>query len=363
MPTAHRANPGPLRFFFRYALAAFVVMGALWIFTDLRQFEPITALVAIESLAIWCSLGWIPAMCIGALAAGWQVVLGRHAQARRIYGVVLMLAAVVTGVLWTQGMEISMEVETIRVDTAMYSRGIREAGEATEPGGVGVYLEQYFASRSRFVALRTLRERRSELRVGERWPQEDLDALDVASLAGLNSTHKPLRSLALDTLIWVRLEGLKAGGFEAVLHAEEIPPSVLMEWLTDWEKPGRPRLEERLSPEDHAALQDWAAARLPDGLPALRWSLEQGGQGAVGAFLSRERTDAHLAEVLRSWCTTEGWSPLLDHPGPSAADFAALSAALDKLLQADDPVLRREADVLRGWVDTRIPKWKRIPGL
>ena|GEM_PF-5685931 len=358
MPTAKSRSRSLLRSFVRTSLATFLVGGVAWVWTDLRQFDPLTAFEAVESLAIWFALGWIPSLGVGGLVGGWEVFLGRHPRARKIYGLVLMVVASVMTIMWVRSMEIPLDTKSISVDTAMYAHSIRKDGEAVEPSGVGEYLDKYYAPRSRYVALRTLKQRRVALRTGGQWSAEDLAVLEQVAEDALKSNHKPLRGLALDTLIWAKLEGVVPGQMADLLRHPDIPPAELSEWLTDWEKPGRPPLEERLSEEDLAVIQDWAAARLPAGLPALRWALEQGGEGAAAAFLARDHSDAALAEVMRSWCTTEGWSPLLNESGPSPDDRAALDAALHRLSKSEDPIFRREAVIHQEWVGRML----RTPG-
>ena len=350
MPNRPSPQPSLPRQFFRFGLATFFVGGALWVWADLRQFEPITTFVAVESLVLWCTLGWMPSIGVGGLAVGLRVVQGGVPQANRRYGAVLLAAALALIGFWIQGMEIPVDIKSVRVDTAMYARSIRKAGQGTEPGEVSAYLETYFAPRSRYVALKTLRDRRDELRLEKRWSQEDLDAVEVTALESLQSSHRPLRELARETLVWATLEGMRPGQMAEVLDRTQVPPAEMISWLTDWEKPGRPRLEGQLTQADYSAVQDWASTQLPAGLPALRWALEQSGEGAVGAFLEREHTDANLSEVLRSWCTTEGWSPLLEKPGPSAQERATLDKTLERLTTSTDPVIRREAAMHQEWV-------------
>jgi hypothetical protein len=331
-------------------MATFFVGGALWVWADLRQFEPLTAFVAMESLFMWAALGWIPCLGVGGLFAGFEVLLGRHRGARKRYGGILVAVALGLTAMWARSIEVPVDVRSIRIDTAMYAKSIVRAGEAAEPGEVGAYLEEYYAPRSMYVALKTLERRRESLRAGESWKDEDLAAVEVAAQEALKSSHRPLRALALETLIWAKLEGLAPGEMDGLLQAEEIPPSTVIDWLTDWEKPGRPALEGRLNSEDLADVEDWSAGQMPAGLPALRWALEQSGEGAVASFLARERPDRDTAEVMRAWCTTEGWSPLLEESGPTAADRVALDAALARLAQAEDPIVRREAVVHQEWV-------------
>ncbi len=349
------AHHGPLRSSIVIGIASFFLGGAAWLYADLRAFDPITPLTVVSSALIWLTFGWMPSLAMGGGLAGLEVLLGRQRQSKKRYGWLLMGASLGLLALWLAGMDVSISRDDFRIDPSMYSKEIRREGEALGPGGVGPYVEGYQAPRSQYVALKTLEGRRDDLREGERWVPSDLDAVEAAARENLQSDHQWLRELSRETLIWARLERLEPGGVARFMAEGVVPGGEVAEWLVDWERPGRPAVETRMNAADHQAVQRWAANSLPDGRRALEWSMEQMGPGAVESVFSQPLKPAAIDELLRGWCSTEGWSPLGADGKMSAADHAAVQLALDRLSRADDPLLHRQAEVYRSWIAAHRP--------
>jgi hypothetical protein len=91
MPSsAHRA---PLGSFVVMGVATFVLGGAVWMVTDLRAFDPISAGTVLGSAILWVMLGWMPSLAMGGLFIGTEILLGRHRGVRRRIGGVLTIAS------------------------------------------------------------------------------------------------------------------------------------------------------------------------------------------------------------------------------------------------------------------------------
>lgn len=353
------AHRGPLGSFVVVGLSTFLLGGCVWLYADLRAFDPITASAVVSSVGIWATFGWMPSLAVAGALSGAEVMLGRHPPIQRRYGSLLGVASLVLLGLWLVGMDVSFGIDDLGIDPAGISKQIRREGEAIGPGGVGEFINGYVAPRSQYVALKTLEKRRSGLREGGQWVPADLAAMEAASVKNLDSDHRWLRELSRETLIWARLERLEPGGVAELMSEKLVPDEDLAAWLVDWERPGRPPVEGRMNAADHAAVQAWAATHLPDGQAALKWSIEQMGPGAVHSLFSQPLPPAVIDTILRSWCTTEGWSPLQAHQKRSAADRAAVNLAIATLGRAGDPLLRRQADVYRKWVAKYSPKGAR----
>jgi hypothetical protein len=102
--------------------------------------------------------------------------------------------------------------------------------------------------------------------------------------------------VGLETLIWARLEGLVPGEMDKLLVKQKLAPGVLLDWLTDRQKPVRPRLESRLRPKDLAAVEDWSAAQLPS-CPAAQLHCPRSG----GPWSSPGRGRSRAAVVHQVW--------------------------------------------------------------
>jgi hypothetical protein len=234
-------------------------------------------------------------------------------------------------------------------------------GAQLRPGQVGSFLHDIASERVRFIAYRVLEQHRVRLRSdGERWNPLDLVALEEESRRDMESGHAPLAKAARAQYIWARLEGLEPGELSDMVGGPYTLETIA--WILDWQRDGRPQLESRLNAKDHAAVRAYAMARLPSSRYLLRWSLEQDTRpGHIAGFLSRDWTDQQRVEILRMWCTSEGWSPLAEPKTLELSELQAVRATLTRLQQSRDPLVRREAAEWGAWLRKRLRK--RLTGL
>jgi len=235
------------------------------------------------------------------------------------------------------------------------AKAIRLEGEQLRPGDVGTFLRENSDEKLRFLAYKVLEQHRVRLRSGNtQWSPLDLVAMEEEAHRDMDSSYGPLSNVARQHYIWARLEALEPGELAGLIKSEYTLDVVT--WIMDWEKPGRPQIEGRLNRKDYEAVQMYSMARLPSSRYLLRWSLEQDHRpGQVAGFLSEDWSDQQLVEILRMWCTSEGWSPLVHADTMRPSDREAVRATLSRLEQSRDPLVRREASKWRSWVVRRAP--------
>ena len=215
---------------------------------------------------------------------------------------------------------------------------------------MGSFLDTHSDERIRTVVYRVLVEQRERIRAGSSsWTALDLVAITEQSKRDVLSKNQALSKVARQQYVWSRLEGISPGELATLIDGpftEEI-----VDWIVDWNRPGRPIIEGRLNQADHEAVQAWAAQHLPSSRYLLRWSLLQDQRpGQIAGFLSRGWSDQQLVEILRMWCTSEGWSPLAHAEKLLKTDKAAVEASLTRLDRSKDPLVRREASKWRQWL-------------
>lgn len=235
------------------------------------------------------------------------------------------------------------------------AKAARIDGEQLRPGQVGGYLEANSGDKIRFIAYKVLEQHRVRLRSGgHQWNPLDLVAMVEETHRDMDSGYAPLAKAARSHYIWARLEGAEPGELAVLIRSDyalDIVP-----WIVDWEQGGRPHIEGRLNREDFEAVQTYAMARLPSARYLLRWSLEQDRRpGQVAGFLSRDWSDQQRVEILRMWCTSEGWSPLAKSKSLKSSEREAVRATLTRLEQSRDPLVRREASKWMRWIAKRDP--------
>ena len=235
------------------------------------------------------------------------------------------------------------------------SKQVRNEVKVIRPGELGPVLENYDDEKLRYVAYRSLEAQRDRLRAGrDAWAPVDIVALTETTRRDLRAQYEPLRAVALEHHIWSMLEGLEPGGLAVLMdgpHAETVAG-----WLQNFKRPGRPNIEGRLNRHDFAAVQRYAMDRMPDSRGLLRWTFEQDQRpGQVAGFLGRNWTDEQLVEIMRMWCTSEGWTPLAHAGELSARERSAVKVALERLKKNKDPLVRREAARWKDWFTARLP--------
>jgi hypothetical protein len=233
------------------------------------------------------------------------------------------------------------------------AKAARIEGEQLRPGQVGGFLQENADDRIRFIAYKVLEQHRVRLRSGtDQWSPLDLVSMEEETMRDMDSSYAPLAKAARAQYIWTRLEGMEPGELAGLIRSEY--NLELIAWIVDWEREGRPHIEGRLNRKDLEAVQTYAMARLPSARYLLRWSFEQDRRpGQVAGFLSRDWTDQQLVEILRMWCTSEGWSPLARGKQLEASEQQAVDATIARLEQSRDPLVRREAVRWKSWMVKR----------
>ena len=235
------------------------------------------------------------------------------------------------------------------------SKQVRNEIKVLRPGELGITLEGYRDEKLRYVAYRSLEAQRERLRSGrDGWSAVDIVALTETTRRDLRADYEPLRAVALEHHIWSLLEGLEPGMLAELMdgpHADKVAA-----WIQNFKRPGRPNLEGRLNRHDFAALQRYAMERMPDMRGLLRWTFEQDRRpGQVAGFLNRTWTEEQLVEIMRMWCTSEGWTPLAHAGKLTPRERNAVTITLTRLKKSQDPLVRREADRWKDWFTARLP--------
>jgi len=256
--------------------------------------------------------------------------------------------------LWLSGCG-EVEARSPAHNFKIRSKQVRNEIKVLRPGELGITLDGYTDEKLRYVAYRSLEAQRERLRSGrEEWSAVDIVALTETTRRDLRAEYEPLRAVAREHHIWALLEGLEPGMLVDLMdgpHAEKVAL-----WIQDFKRPGRPNLEGRLNRHDFAALQRYAMERMPDTRGLLRWTFEQDQRpGQVAGFLNRNWSDDQLVEIMRMWCTSEGWTPLAHAGDLSPRERNAVNVTLARLKKNKDPLIRREAARWKDWFTARLP--------
>ena len=240
------------------------------------------------------------------------------------------------------------------------AKQVRNEIKVIRPGELGLLFEKYPDEKLRYVAYRSLEGQRDRLRAGRtNWAALDVVALMEQAQRDMNAEYQPLRAVARDHFIWARLEGIEPGQLVAMMdgpHATKVA-----NWISNFNAAGRPNVEGRLNRHDFAALQRYAMERLPSERNLLRWTFEQDKRpGQVAGFLGRQWTDAQLKEIMRMWCSAEGWSPLAHSGALTEREQTAVKVAFDRLAKSTDPLTRREAKRWSEWFEGRLKKIAKL---
>jgi hypothetical protein len=67
--------------------------------------------------------------------------------------------------------------------------------------------------------------------------------------------------------------------------------------------------------------------------------------------LDRDRAEERLIKLIRMFCTTDGWSPLVGNRPMSTGTRAAIKGAIGRMSASEDPLIQREAKAHQSWVD------------
>ena len=240
------------------------------------------------------------------------------------------------------------------------AKKVRHEVKVIRPGELGPFFERYPDEKLRYVAYRSLEAQRERLRAGRTaWTALDVVAMVEMAQRDMHAEYQPLRSVATKHFVWARLEGLEPGQLVSMMdgpHAKSV-----VKWISDFNAQGRPNLEGRLNRHDFAALQRYAMENLPSSRSLLRWTFEQDKRpGQVAGFLGREWTETQLKEIMRMWCTSEGWSPLAHSGDLSARERHAVQVVFDRLQKSTDPLTRRETKRWEEWFQSRIKKVAKL---
>lgn len=234
------------------------------------------------------------------------------------------------------------------------SKQVRNEIKVLRPGELGPTLEGYTDEKLRYVAYRSLEAQRDRLRSGrDAWVAVDIVALTETTRRDLRAEYEPLRAVAREHHTWSLLEGLEPGTIVGLMdgpHADTVA-----KWIQDFKRQGRPNIEGRLNRHDYAALQRYAMQNMPDMRGLLRWTFEQDQRpGQVAGFLNRNWSDEQLVEIMRMWCTPEGWTPLAHSGDLTVRERNAVKVVLGRLSKSKDPLVRREAARWQDWFSSRL---------
>ncbi len=240
------------------------------------------------------------------------------------------------------------------------AKQVRNEVKVMRPGELGPMLDKLGDEKLRYVAYRSIEAQRERLRAGrDQWASLDTYALLETAKMDMNAEYQPLRGVAKAHYVWARLEGMESGLVAKMLdgpHAEAV-----VAWVADFQRQGRPHMEGRLDRYDLAALQQYAMSRLPETRALLRFTFEQDQRpGQVAGFLSRDWSEQQLTEIMRLWCSAEGWSPLAHGGELTARERNAVHVTLGKLTQSTDPLVRREATRWKTWFDGRSTSFTQL---
>ena len=236
------------------------------------------------------------------------------------------------------------------------AKQIRNEIKVIRPGELGPFLDGIADEKLRYVVYRSLEAQRDRLRAGrDQWVLLDTVALVETTKRDMSADYEPLRAVARRHHLWARLEGLAPGQLGAMMDGPEA--TAVVAWVENFQRKGRPLFEGKLNRHDLAAIQRYAMERLPDTRALLRYTFEQDQRpGQVAGFLGRGWSDAQLSEIMRIWCTSEGWTPLAHAGALSARERHAVKGALSKLQRSGDPLRRREAKRWGEWFSTRVAR-------
>ena len=237
------------------------------------------------------------------------------------------------------------------------ARQIRNEIKVIRPGEVGPILDKNDDEKLRYVVYRSLEAQRERLRGGrESWSPLDLIALTEMSKKDMvGANYRPLRAVAEEHFVWASLEGLEPGQMATMLDGQYA--NDVVSWVEDFKVAGRPNMEGRLNRHDYAALQRHAMARSPVSRRLLRWTFQQDRRpGQVAGFLGRDWSEAQLKEIMRVWCSSEGWTPLAHAGELNPRERNAVNVAFERLGKSSDPLTRREAKRWSEWFSAQSKK-------
>jgi hypothetical protein len=233
---------------------------------------------------------------------------------------------------------------------------MRNEIKVIRPGELGPFLEGVKDEKLRYVVYRSLEAQRSRLRGGRaQWTPLDLVSLTETSKMDMSADYQPLRGVAKRHHLWARLESMEPGQIGQMMDGPDA--AAVVAWVEDFESEGRPQFEGRLNRHDFVALQRYAMDNLPAARSLLRYTFEQDQRpGQVAGLLGREWSDRQLTEIMRLWCSSEGWTPLA-HAGELApTEQRAVKVVLSRLERSSDPLRRREAKRWGEWFSRRLAR-------
>ena len=234
------------------------------------------------------------------------------------------------------------------------AKQVRNEVKVLRPGELGPMLEDIDDEKLRYVVYRSLEAQRERIRAGrDRWTELDTVSLMETARRDMNAEYQPLRAVAKSHYLWAQLEGMEPGQLAMLMDGADT--EAVVAWVTDFKRLGRPLIEGRMNRHDLASLQRYAMAGLPDTRRLLRYTFEQDQRpGQVAGFLGRDWSEKQLTEIMRMWCSAEGWSPLAHTGQLSARERHAVKVALGKLERSSDPLTRREAQRWGQWFSSRV---------
>lgn len=240
------------------------------------------------------------------------------------------------------------------------AKQVRNEVKVMRPGELGPMLDGLDDEKLRYVAYRAIETQRERLRAGrDQWASLDTYALLETAKMDMNADYQPLRAVAKAHFVWASLESMEPGLVAAMMDGPHA--GAVVSWVADFQRQGRPLMEGRLDRHDLAALQKYAMARLPETRSLLRFTFEQDQRpGQVAGFLSRDWSEQQLTEIMRLWCSAEGWSPLAHGGDLTARERNAVQVTLGRLKQSTDPLVRREATRWKTWFDGRTSRFTQL---
>jgi len=272
---------------------------------------------------------------------------------------VFLIAGMVAGAALLSGCSEVAAHSTLH-NFKIQAKQVRNEVKVIRPGELGPMLDGLDDEKLRYVAYRSIEAQRERLRAGrDQWASLDTFALLETAKMDMNADYQPLRAVAKAHYVWARLESMEPGLVSQMMdgpHAEAV-----VGWVADFQREGRPFMEGRLDRHDLSALQKYAMARLPETRSLLRFTFEQDQRpGQVAGFLSRDWSEKQLTEIMRLWCSAEGWSPLAHGGDLTARERNAVQVTLGRLQQSADPLVRREATRWGAWFNSRATRLTQL---
>ena len=190
------------------------------------------------------------------------------------------------------------------------AKQVRNEVKVMRPGELGPMLDGLDDEKLRYVAYRSIESQRERLRAGrDQWASLDTFALLETAKMDMNADYQPLRGVAKAHYVWASLESMEPGQVARMMdgpHADAV-----VGWVADFQDKDVPSWRD-----------DWTGTTSQH-CRSTRWSGFPRRARCFGSPLSRTRDRVRcrlpqqglereaVTEIMRLWCSAEGWSRLL----------------------------------------------------